>query len=141
MPTIINGTAILTEILLASGAVQDIVESRIFDSQLPPNTFRVSRDDAPAITIDRVSGARVPVHTEPTTLFTPRYQITCWAWSKNAARELAAVVNELLDSYQGTVQSVDVLIRILDDPPERLEPATGLMQIPLDARLALSVAA
>lgn len=141
MATTINGTAILTEILLASGAVQDIVEGRVFDSQLPPSTFTVGRTDAPAITIDKVSGARVPVHSQPTALFTPRYQITCWAWSKIAARELAAMVNELLDSYGGIVQGVDVLIRMLDDPPERLEPATGLMQVPLDARLALSVAA
>lgn len=135
-----NGTAILRELLSASGAVWTIVGDRIYAKVLPPNTFRVGRTDQPAITIDRISGARVPTHNQATTLFVPRYQVTCWAWTYAEAQALAGAVNDVLDSFGGIVQGAEVLIRMIDDPPEILEPTTGLYQIPLDARVALSTA-
>ena len=137
----IDGAEVLRTLLKADIGVTGIISDRIWAKVFPPATFTARGADAPAITIDQISGARAQTHSVVPTLFLPRCQVNCWAWTRAQAVALSDAVEKALDAYRGTVGSVAVQsIVIEDNSPDDYRPDTQLFHIPLSARLALTAA-
>lgn len=137
----INGEVIIRKVLMNDGPVGTLVGDRIFPKVFPPGTFKLGVANRPAITIDKISGFRAGIHNARPTLVMPRYQITCWSATQEEAYAVASAVETALDQYQGIIDGIQVAaLAIEDDPPDAYEPDTRLYQVPLEARVAFSVA-
>lgn len=107
----------LYTLLKDDAAVAALVSNRIFPLLMPQNPA------FPAITYHRVSGPRVHSHGGPSGLASPRFQVSCWAKSYAAVRDLAEKVRLALDGRMGA---------LLQNELHTYEPDTETFHAPLD---------
>lgn len=115
-------TAIVA-ILEANTAVAAIVgrgkAARVYPGVIPVG------GELPAITFQRIAAERAEGLDGTGSLAWPRVQLTCWAGTYLAARDLFAAVRDALLDYSGTSDTVAVAdIRLLDDG-DMVDPAPG----------------
>ena len=104
--------------------------SRIYPQLLPPEVT------LPAIAYTRISTPRVRSLTGFSHLARPRFQLTAWANSKNAAKTLADEIFAVLDSYSGTVLGVIIQISFADNELDTYEPTPEMYGVLTDYMIA-----
>ena len=86
----------LVAVLEAYSGLTDLVTTtRIYPMKLPANAT------LPAVTYQRISGAREDMMGEPTGLARPVFQVTAWADDYLEAKTVATQVRKALDGYEG----------------------------------------
>ena len=79
----------------------------------------------PAITYQRISGSHVRSLEGSSGASEARYQITAWASTGLAAKQLADYVRLSLDGFSGAMGDVTVKRVYLEDDRDQFEPAAG----------------
>ena len=82
----------------------------------------------PALTFFRVDTVFEYAHDGDADLIHPRYQVSCWAATNNAADTLAATVKTTLDAWLAIGSRVALPVNQYD----LTDPETGVHQIALD---------
>lgn len=85
----------LRAFLLADAAIAAVVGARVFPIKMPQG------EKGTSIVYLRVSNVGDHIMSGPTRIARPRFQIDCWAGTPGAASDLANLVKERLDGYQG----------------------------------------
>ena len=109
--------------LAGTAGVTALAGLRIYPSVLPQHA------DYPAITFDQVSGVRALTMggLGGTGLASPRIQITCWATTLLAAKQLGDAVRVATDGFTGTMGSDTVQGVLMENEldTEDIEPGSG----------------
>lgn len=85
----------LRSFLLADASIAAVVGTRVTPVRMPQGNKETS------IVYLRVSGVGDRTMSGPTRIARPRFQIDCWAAAPGIANNLADLVKERLDGYQG----------------------------------------
>lgn len=103
-------------LLTGDTEVGSLVSTRVYPVQIPPmkpgDTLASTR---PAIVYQRISGPRGYTTNGQDPLANARYQITCWALTPTAARELADKVRKRMSGAKETAASVVIRGVFLED--------------------------
>lgn len=110
-------------------AVSAIVGARIYFVRLP------DKATLPAITIQRVSGARLTAHSGRTKHASPIFQVNCWGKTYKAAKELAKVLQQELEGFKGTMGSTDVQATMLIGDRDDFHPEVDDYRAILEFRI------
>lgn len=114
--------------LEVDGAVTALVgsgdDARIYPVLLPQDPTY------PAVTYQRVSGARLHNLAGTAGFAMPRLSINCWSRTYGEAKSLAAAIRASLDGFDGTLATIRATIKIVNeiDLPEQ-EPKPDVYRI------------
>lgn len=87
----------LIQHLIHNTAINALVAGRVYPKRIPQG------DSVPAITVMRVDTSFEKVHGEPAISKYAKTQVTSWADTLLAAKQLAAKVESALDGYMGVL--------------------------------------
>ena len=99
---------------------------RVWPMKLP------QKPTLPAITYRKISGPRIQTHDGASGLAHPRIQISCWAETYLAAKQLAEEVRQDLDGFSGAMGATHVGSMFLSNETDLYDPETGRWHIPVD---------
>lgn len=103
-----------------------LVDTRVYPMLLPQGAT------LPALTYQRVSGARTHNQSGTPILARPRIQIDCWAATYSGAKGLAAQVRAALDGWHA---ATGALASIVDNDIDDYDPETGRYRVIIDVLL------
>jgi hypothetical protein len=109
--------------LLQQSTLTDLVSSRVYPQKLPQNP------KLPALTYSQVSAVRVRELSGPAYKARRRISIHCWATTYKAAHELAGVVRQILDPFDGHFADTVVGHISLDNEFDLFEEEAGTVGI------------
>lgn len=112
--------------LQAVSAVTDLVGTRVFPAPLPQG------QTLPAVTYQRVSGARESAMGSDTGVAHPRIQVDCWASSYSGVKALATAVRGALQRYSGTIATVEIQDSFLKNDIDLFEDEIEANRVMLD---------
>lgn len=112
--------AIVTLLTGDTAGVNALIAGRIAAAAMPQGLAR------PNVVYQRIGTRRRYSNDGPTGLARARLQVSCYADTPKAAKQLAAAVREVLDGYSGTVGGCTIQALFLDDERDAPQPpATG----------------
>lgn len=119
--------------LVSDPVLVAVVEDRVYPMMLP-------QDGAiPAIVYQRIMTYRVVTHSGDTALVAPRFQLSLWADTPNAAWDLAEKVIDRIDGYSGMMAGLKVgsarVINELQDAEEadNMTRFRVILDVPINA--------
>lgn len=92
----------------------------------------------PALTFFRVSGVPTYSHSGFSHYTVARYQISCWALSSGAMRQLVKEVRDALDGYAGGMGDVTIYHCFCVGDHDMSDPETKRYQAPVDFEIAFN---
>lgn len=123
--------AAVYSILTADTGVTDLVSTRIYPIIAPESA------SMPYITVQRIDSQHEHFMLGSSGMTRQRVQIDCWSDSMLSASNVAEAVRESLDSYRGTVGSLDIRRASLESEDDEYEPPSddsedGAFRVSLD---------
>lgn len=113
--------------LLADGAISSAVGGeRVYSLVLPQG------QKLPSIVYSKISNIGDHHMQGPSGLARPRMQIDCYALTQDAAVELAQMVKERMDGFQGDMDTVNVLGVFFDLDRDLYDDPSGLFRVSQD---------
>jgi hypothetical protein len=115
--------------LLAQSGITALVGQRIYFVIAPQETAK------PYIVVTKIDAPEVGSHDGPAELASPRFQLSVFAVTYSAAKNISAAIKTALDGYSGTMGGagglhVDIPRR--EDENDFYEESTGLFQVASD---------
>lgn len=107
----------LYSLLASDGDISALVATRIYPNNVPQD------EAAPQITYMQMDGVRDHTMEGPAGLVESRWEMVGWTETYAEARELATAIRQRLDSYRGTVGTVEIQGIFMDDEddgPQRM---------------------
>ena len=112
--------------LLAQSGVTAYVGEQIHFVHAPQNVT------APYIIIIKISGVREHSHDGSSELAHPRFQLSVFANTYSEVKGIASALQTVLQTYSGTMGSVNVDVVFYDNEVDMYEQETGLYHTALD---------
>jgi hypothetical protein len=96
-----------------------LVGTRVYPLNLPP------KPTLPAVTYQKVSGARIRTMGNTNLGGRPRFQLTAWADTYAGAKDVAAQLQAALEGYNGVMGGVTVRMAEQGNELDDRDPETG----------------
>lgn len=118
--------------LTNASAITNVVSTRIYPIELPQNVVY------PAVTYQRVSTVRNNALDIPLGVTTIRLQTDCYGISLSTAQQIADLIREELNGFNGTVQTIKIYSIFADDERHFFEENLEQKRVMVDYLITFS---